>query len=128
MRTTKVKQVPRGCTFTQEAWDRLPAAAQREIQRLCIEIRHAEGRVSALFDNTATDTVADPYSSAPLPLPAGTSVAFSVASHSGVKELDRHPTEIIVHTTPDGGINVNGGMSLVVSPRSTNSFTVYTGR
>ena len=96
---------------------KLPKWAQAEIERLTRDLESAYAKLNVGPEDS--DTFADPYSEARQPLGKGTSIVFEFGEGHGKRINARLEGETLV---------VQGGDSLIVQPRASNSIYLRTER
>lgn len=100
---------------------KLPKWAQNRITLLERNVEHLKAKLNAGPEDS--DTIADPYGSAPRPLGKGTTVHFVVPKDQlGIQGSGNYYS---VRLNKDGVLEVGSGMSeLDIHPRSSNGFDV----
>lgn len=103
-------------------FDRLPAWAKDEITRLRRDADYHRRDAAALrlgaYGPEDTDTVADPYNDAPLRLPKGAAIEFTLGEHYDQKIRVR---------VIDGALDVNGNAGVYVKPQAGNALRIIGG-
>jgi hypothetical protein len=94
---------------------KLPKWAQREISRLTRDLVANKAKLAQGPENS--NVFADPYSDAPRPLGRDTSISFRLTDE------DRRSNRVIVRMDGDKLV-IQGGDSLSILPRASNSFYV----
>lgn len=98
---------------------RLPKWAQAELRDLRVRLENAEEERDELREGIlgepGTDTILDPYGSAPINLPKGGTIEFRI----GYGQED-----IVRARVTDEGLNINGNVGIAVLPKATNDVVI----